>query len=58
MKEYVKLSQEVIFNGGNAGTIADINSGAIYMFWIGSNPNAANVRANAIVSARMRFVDN
>lgn len=53
---YKKLNLETIYNAGNAGTIADINSGALYMFWIGSV--ASNDQDSlARVSARVRFLD-
>jgi len=32
VKCYKKLNVETIYNAGNAGTIADINSGALYVF--------------------------
>jgi len=54
---YNKLNLETIFNAGSAGTIADITTGALYMFWIGSNPAGTGSDANAIVSARVRYLD-
>lgn len=54
---FKKLSVETIFNAGNAGTIADMNSGAIYMFWIGNQPAGAGTDGSAIVSTRIRFLD-
>lgn len=57
VKCYKKLNSEVIFNGTNGGTIADINTGALYMFWIGSVAAGAAVDTNAIVSTRVRFDD-
>lgn len=54
---YAKLRHETIFNAGNAGTIGDINSGALYMFWIGSNSSGVGTDAVAVVSARVRFLD-
>lgn len=56
IKCYVKLRGEVIFNGTNGGTIADINSGALYMFWIGNVPTGAN-DSLAVLSTRVRFDD-
>lgn len=53
---YRRMGVEAIYNAGNAGTVGDINSGALYMFWIGSNATGTN-DANAIVSARVRFLD-
>lgn len=54
---YVKMGHETIFNAGNAGTIGDINSGALYMFWIGSVTAGTGQDANAFVSSRVRFLD-
>lgn len=56
IKCYKKLNSEMVFNGTNGGTIADINSGALYMFWIGSDASGAN-DGNAIVSTRVRYDD-
>lgn len=53
---YKKLNLESIYNAGNAGTIGDIQSGALYMFWIGSVPAGA-ADSNANVSTRVRFLD-
>lgn len=35
VERFIRLRHETIYNAGNAGTIGDINSGALYMFWIG-----------------------
>jgi len=56
VKCYKKLNVETIYNAGNAGTIADINSGALYVFWIGTQAGAAS-DANFIGSIRGRFID-
>lgn len=57
LKKYKKLNLETVFNAGTAGTIADINSGALYMFWLGSAAAGTMVDCNAIVSTRVRFDD-
>lgn len=57
IKKYKKLGLETIFNSGNAGTIGDITSGALYMFWIGSLPSAVGGDANAVITTRVRFLD-
>lgn len=57
-KVFKKCGIETIFNGTNGGTIADINSGALFMFWIGSTAAGANSDANAQLSTRVRFIDN
>lgn len=54
---YKKMSLETIYNSGSAGTIGDINSGALYMFWIGSAVTGTNTDGAAVVSARLRFLD-
>lgn len=56
LKKYKKLNLEVIFNATNGGTIADINSGALYMFWIGSRVSGTS-DINAILSTRVRYAD-
>lgn len=55
-KKYKSIKEEVIFNAGNAGTIADITSGALIMFWIGSQA-AGGLDSNAITTTRVRFTD-
>lgn len=56
LKCYKKLNLETIFNQTNGGTIGDINSGALYMFWIGTNP-AGDGEGLANISTRVRFDD-
>lgn len=56
-KCYKKIDIETIFNATNGGTIADINSGALYMFWIGDQAAGSNTDGNALVSTRVRFLD-
>lgn len=58
IKKYKKINIEMIFNATNGGTIADVNSGALYMFWIGSGTAGSNTDINAIVSTRVRYVDS
>lgn len=57
IKKYKKLNMETVFNSGNAGTIGDIASGALYMFWIGNLGAGSGIDANAVVSTRVRFLD-
>lgn len=57
IKKYKKLGNRDVIFGGNAGTIADINTGALYMFFIGDQA-AAGDDLNAIVSTRVRFDDS
>lgn len=56
-KKYKKCNIETIYNAGNAGTIGDINSGAIYCFWIGQYVNGVNLNVSANQCERLRFVD-
>lgn len=56
LKIYKKLNIETIFNGTNGGTIGDINTGAVYMFWIG-NAAAGTTDLNATLTSRIRFDD-
>lgn len=56
-KKFKKLNLEVIYNSTNGGTIADINSGALYMLWIGSQAAGTNTDANAVLSTRVRYLD-
>lgn len=56
-KYYKKLNLETIFNAGNAGTVADISSGALWMCWIGSGVAGTNSDCNAVITTRCRFVD-
>jgi len=56
IKIYKKLNIESIFNATNGGTIADITSGALYMFWIGTLASGTN-DLNAQVSTRVRYAD-
>jgi len=58
LKWYKKLNLETIFNAGNAGAIADINSGALYLVFIGNRAAGTLGDSNAYISTRVRFVDN
>lgn len=56
IKKFKRINLETIFNATNGGTIADINSGALYMFWLGSSGVAAD-DVNAVLSCRVRYAD-
>lgn len=56
VKCYKKLNMETIFNSGNAGTIGDITSGALYMLWLG-DISGGTADALAQLSTRVRFYD-
>lgn len=58
VKCYKKLDLETVFNAGTAGAIADINSGAIYMCWVGDQAAGTDTAGAAIVSTRARFYDS
>lgn len=55
-KIYKRLKKEVVFNAGSAGTIADINSGALYLFTLG-NRNSGLTTAYCTYTSRVRFDD-
>lgn len=57
IKIFKVLNLETIFNSGSAGTIADINSGALYMLTMGSTADSSSAGLSAIVSTRVRFLD-
>jgi len=48
---------ETIFNATNGGTIADINSGALYLFLLGSSAAGTNTDINFTLSTRVRYSD-
>jgi len=56
-KWYKKLNHEVIFNSGNAGTIGDIASGALYLVAVGSVAAGAGTDINLRITSRVRFDD-
>lgn len=56
MSRYVKMSHDVRFNAGNAGTIADITSGALFCIFADDNNTGANF-ATLFGRIRVRFHD-
>lgn len=52
-----KLNLDVKYNSGNAGTIADITTGALYVVTIGTQV-AANEQYELFWSSRIRFTDS
>lgn len=56
IKCYKNMNLETIYNSGNAGTIGDIQSGALYLLFIGS-ATSGTTDLNANLSIRVRFVD-
>lgn len=57
IKCYKKINLETIFGQTTAGSIGDINTGALYMFWLGSTA-AGDTQSTATVSTRVRFDDS
>lgn len=57
IKIFKRLNLDVTFNGVNGGTIADIQTGALLMVYIGSNAAGVNTDINAYLSSRVRFLD-
>lgn len=51
------LRMPVIFNSNNNGNATDINTGAIWMVWVGNVAAGTNLDANARVTTRCRYLD-
>lgn len=51
------LRMPVIFNSNNNGDITDINTGALFMVWVGNVAAGTSTDSNARVSARVRYLD-
>lgn len=56
MLKFKKLNLETIFNAGTAGTVADITSGSIYIFFCQSG-SLAFTSATLNFQSRIRFID-
>lgn len=55
--DYIRLADRpVVFNAGTAGTVGDIQSGALYVFWISSQAAATGSTLQSL-SYRLRFID-
>lgn len=54
-EKYFKIDMKTVFNSGNAGTIADIESNALYLYILS---NEATNTPTCNVSCRIRFIDN
>ena len=54
---YRRLRHPVMFNSGDAGTVADITSGSIYVLTIGTNVAGATA-GNLVGTCRIRYQDN
>jgi len=56
-KYYRKLAHPVTFNSGNAGTIADITTGSLYLMWtssVGAGATAGTIQGRV----RVRYTDD
>jgi len=56
-EKYVKFRLPTTYSTGNAGTIADIESGSLYLVYIDQNTNG-NLPAQGLASIRVNYVDN
>jgi len=56
MNEYRKLKLPVHYNSGDAGTVADITTGALYVITLG-NLASGTTDAQANISTRVRYTD-
>lgn len=56
IKKFLRLNQEIIFNGTNGGTVADIASNNLVMLWVGTQL-AGTTDLVAVLSTRVRFSD-
>lgn len=54
--KYLRCNLPVIFNSGDAGTIADITTGSLYLITVGSEA-AGDTDANVFGYSRVRFED-
>lgn len=57
INRYVKMGLPVLFNNGNAGTVADISSGSVYAF-VHTGGQVYTAATNGAIYARIRFEDN
>ena len=57
IKFYKKMNLETMFNAGNAGTIGDISSGSLYMFFAQAG-TTATAASGFSYNTRVRFLDN
>ena len=55
-KFYKKLNLETMFNSGNAGTVGDITSGALWLF-VGQNGSIGTANPTLVLRTRVRFLD-
>jgi len=53
----IPLNHKTQYNNGNAGTVADIDYGSIYMLWIGDVAASATLAATARCGVMCRYTD-
>jgi len=56
-KFYRRLAHPMTFNAGDAGTVADITTGSLYMVSIGTEAPGATA-GSVVFSSRLRYTDN
>lgn len=56
-KYYKKHNLAVGYNAGNAGTIADINTGSLYLLTAGRAETPAACEPNMVLNTRIRYID-
>lgn len=54
-KKYMKVNLETIYNSSNVGTVADINTGSLYLVQLGTQAVTADV--DNFTNVRIRYVD-
>lgn len=57
VKKFKRLNLDTTYNAGNAGTIGDIATGALYMLWVGSETAGTDVDGVFFGTVRIRFYD-
>lgn len=57
LKKYIPMKHPVVYNSSNNGDYSDINTGTLWMVWIGNVAAGTGTDANARVSVRLRFTD-
>lgn len=54
--KFIKINLPTVFNASNAGTIADITSGSLILFYVGNNAAGAD-DINCLMNMRVRYTD-
>lgn len=57
-KEFRSLRLPMQFNATNAGDVTDINSGAIFMVWVGNVAAGTGTDGNARLTTRITYLDD